>query len=337
MIRHYLRPTQGAKNTQNKPQFHKAFTIVELLVIIAVIVILAAITIVSYTAVTNNAKKQTVKTDAVSIAAELTKYKTENGVYPDQAAFNAMNKPSVESSFQYTYDSTNNTYCLTSSVDGVSVYITSGNSLTKEGGCAGHGVNGSPAVTNYAVNPSAETTVGWYSNNGTTFPRVLDTAIKRTGAQSMRSSGTSAGITLLTAYAPGASNGNGIDSPSQKGGTYTHSVYFRAGVDHVGRLGIAWRVGGTWSTVVYTSDVSGVVNQWTRVTQTFTMPDNVEYLRAIVNVLGAVSQPAGTPAWIDDYMLVEGSTMPGFADGSKANWLWSGTANNSTSYGPKLP
>ncbi|MGH7218211.1 MAG: type IV pilin protein [Candidatus Microsaccharimonas sp.] len=336
MIRHYLWPARGAKNTPKRPHFRKAFTIVELLVIIAVIVILAAITIVSYTAVTNNAKKQTVKTDAVSIAAELTKYKTDNGVYPDQAAFNAMNKPSVESSFQYTYDSTNNTYCLTSSVDGASVYITSGNSSTKEGGCEGHGLNGDPAVTNYAYNPGAEVNAGWFSNNGATYTRSIDTAVKRTGAQSMRMQGVSAGPTLLTMYGLGGNSGNGNVVPAPGAGTYTQSAYFRANVAHTGRLTVSWRVGGAWSTAASSETITGTSGQWTRVTQEFTLPDNVEFVRSGAYVVATASQPAGTPAWIDDFMLVRGTKMPGYADGSKANWLWTGTPNDSPSYGPAL-
>lgn len=336
MIRHYLRPASNAKNTQKRPQFHKAFTIVELLVIIVVIVILAAITIVSYTAVTDNAKKQTVKTDAVSIAAELTKYKTDNGVYPDQAAFDAMNKPSVESSFQYTYNSANNTYCLTSSVDGASVYITSGNSLAKEGGCEGHGINGDPAVTNFAYNPGAEANTGWFSNNGATYTRTVDTAVKRTGAQSMRMQPVSAGTTLLTMYALGGNSGNGNVVPAPSAGTYTQSAYFRANVAHTGRITVSWRVAGVWSTAESSDTITGTSGQWTRVTQTFTLPDNVEFVRSGAYVVASASQPANTPAWIDDFMFVRGTNMPGYADGSKAGWLWSGTPNDSTSYGPSL-
>lgn len=336
MIRHHLRRAYTAENIQKRPHFNKAFTIVELLVIIVVIVILAAITIVSYTAVTDNAKKQTVKTDALSVAAELSKYKAENGVYPDQAGFDALTKPSVESSFQYTYDATNNTYCLTSSVDGASVYVKSGNSLAKEGGCEGHGINGAPAVTNYAFNPGAEVNAGWFSNNGATYTRDVDTAVKRTGAQSIRMQPVSASTTLLTMYGLGGNSGNGNVVPAPGAGTYTQSAYFRANVAHTGRLTVSWRVGGTWSTAISSDTIAGTSGQWTRVTQQFTLPDNVEFVRAGAYVVASASQPAGTPAWIDDFMFVRGTKMPNYADGSKANWLWDGTPNNSISHGPEL-
>jgi Tfp pilus assembly protein PilE len=317
-------------------QTHRfGFTIVELLVIIVVIAILVSITVVSYTMITDNAKHKTVETDAQGIAVYLNKYKADHGSYP--ATLDLLDsKPKAESTFQYSYDATTNTYCVTASVTGASAYVQSGNSAAKEGGCPGHGVDGESAVTNLATNPSTEVNLGWSSNNGTTYPRVIDTAVKRSGAQSMKSYGTSAGTTLLSMYAPGASSGNGNVLPSVNAGTYTQSLYFRADVPHTGRIAVAWRVGGVWSSSVSSATITGTAGQWTRVTQTFTVPANVEFVRGAAYVVASSSQPASTPAWVDDYMLVEGDSTPEYADGSSANWLWTSTPNASTSYGPRL-
>ena len=311
------------------------FTIVELLVIIVVIAILASITIVSYSMITDNARHKTAETDAQGIAVYLNKYKAENGAYP--ASLDLLSStPKAESTFQYTYDAVNNTYCVTASVKGASAYVVSGNSVAKDGGCPGHGVNGEGPVTNIASNPSAEINIGWNSNNGSTYPRVIDTSVKRTGTQSVRSSGVSAGATLLSMYAPGASSGNGNALLSQDATTYTQSIYFKADVPHTGRIAVAWRVGGVWSSSVSSANITGTPGEWTRVIQTFAVPANVEFVRGAAYVTASSSQPAGTPAWVDDYMLVEGDSTPAYADGSSANWLWTGTPNASTSHGPAI-
>jgi len=57
------------------------FTIVELIIII-MITILVSMTIVSYAAVTENAKKQTVKMEAQAVATLIDKYKSEKGSHP---------------------------------------------------------------------------------------------------------------------------------------------------------------------------------------------------------------------------------------------------------------
>lgn len=312
----------------------RGFTIIEILVVIMVIAILTALTIVSYTAVTDQAKKQTVKTDAQAIAAQIGKYKADKGSYPTDLSTLPDNR-GISSTFQYTYDATAGSYCVTASVKGASAYIKSGSSLTQEGGCPGHGVKGEGPATNYAYNPGAEVNAGWLSNSGTAYPRVLDTSVKRSGAQSIKAAPTATNVTLLSLYAAGGSTGNGNVPPSQEAGTYTHSVYFKSDVAHYGKLGISWRVGGVWATTIYASNVTGTAGEWTRVSQTYTIPQNVEFVRSIINVYGTSSQPAGTPAWADDYIVEKGSESSGYADGSSENWLWSGAVNNSSSYGPK--
>lgn len=63
----------------------------------------------------------------------------------------------------------------------------------------------------------------------------------------------------------------------------------------------------------------------------------IAVLAAIVTVAyNAATTVAGMQYWIDDVMLVKGTEPANYADGNSAGWVWSGTANNSTSSGPAL-
>lgn len=103
-----------------------------------------------------------------------------------------------ESDVQYDYNATAVSFCFTVTANGVSANISSGNSTAKEGGCAGHGVNGIAPITNLFTNPSAElNTTGWATAlTGVTI--TPDTTEKHSGARSMRV------VTPGTAVAEGA-------------------------------------------------------------------------------------------------------------------------------------
>ena len=90
------------------------FTIVELLVVIIVIGILVTIAVVSYSVITENAKKQSVATDAQTMASNLAKYKSEHGAYPSNLA-SLTDAPQTNTTYQYAYNGTAGTYCLTAS------------------------------------------------------------------------------------------------------------------------------------------------------------------------------------------------------------------------------
>ena len=87
-----------------------AFTIIELLVVIAAIGILAAITIVSYRVVDDNSNQQAVRTDAQTIGSQLTKYKSENGSYP-QDIDGLSGAATIKATLQYSYSSSDDSYC----------------------------------------------------------------------------------------------------------------------------------------------------------------------------------------------------------------------------------
>ena len=96
---------------------NKAFTIVELLVVITVIGILATIAAVSYVGVSAKAKTAAVQSDLRNASQQIDMYKVENSQYPTSTSVLNDNKglklsPS-NSLLSYTYDDTANYYCLT--------------------------------------------------------------------------------------------------------------------------------------------------------------------------------------------------------------------------------
>ncbi len=193
--------------------------------------------------------------------------------------------------------------------------------------------NGSAEIiTNLATNPSAEGSGGWLSNNGAIYPVSYSTTVKRTGSRAIQSSNLGASTVLLSVYAPGAPDGNGIVVSS--GGNYMASVYVRAEVSAQARLGAQSRSGGVWSTVNYGEFVPVSANEWVRVSHTVDIPGNADRVRHILTVHALVSQPAGTKAYADDMMFTAGTTQWLFRQGGFNGWTWNGTAHASTSNGP---
>jgi len=122
-----------------KPRLNKdGFTIVELLIVIVVIGILAAITIVAYNGIQDRSKNAVIQSDLANAVKSLESYRFTTSTtekYPvDLATANLKN--STGTSYVYTYDSTNNTYCL-AAVNGVSSYVSkSASPAVQPGGCS---------------------------------------------------------------------------------------------------------------------------------------------------------------------------------------------------------
>lgn len=73
----------------------KAFTIVELLVVIVVIGILAAITVVSYSGITNRARIASLESDLANSSKLLKMFYVDNGVYPDTVSTDCVASPTT--------------------------------------------------------------------------------------------------------------------------------------------------------------------------------------------------------------------------------------------------
>lgn len=138
----------------------KAFTVVELLIVIVVIGILATLTIIAYRGVQDQAKVAVLKSDLTQIASKLETYKLKNAEqYPSSlAGASITGSPNVD--FQYTYNNVTNpaTFCITAvnlGLLGTGYYISNTNLTPTEGVCSGHTSN--PGFTNLIANSNAET------------------------------------------------------------------------------------------------------------------------------------------------------------------------------------
>lgn len=121
------------------------FTIIELLVVVFIIGIITAVTIVSYSSVTNKAKGTQVTAALKDISNYLASDYMTNETYPSSidSIINTANGVKVKDniSTEYSYDSSNNSYCLTAHAEGVDSfahYVTNDDTSPKSGGCTGH-------------------------------------------------------------------------------------------------------------------------------------------------------------------------------------------------------
>lgn len=314
------------------------FTIVELLIVIVIIGILATISIVAYNNVNDKARESSAQSSAKQLTTKLLAYEVENGSLPNELNDIGI-KDSGSTTYQYSVNNSSNpkTWCSTVTVGNKSSYTSNTQTSPKSGGCAGHGQGGVSAVTNLAVNPGAEGNTGW-QNSGANPTGAWSTTVSRSGNRSKESHNTTPGTGLLSLYALGGADGYGLPV-EQDSKVYAISLYFRSDVPHSGRISCNFRTqpDGTWGSATYSSYVSGSPGSWTRVTlSNCTAPAGADRMRVGASVIAASSQPANTSAWVDDLMVTEGTAFPEYADGSSPNWVWNGTANNSTSTGPAL-
>lgn len=304
------------------------FTIVELLVVIVVIGILATITIVSYSSITNNAKKQATASDAMTVASALNKYKADKGVYPpdiDTLKSAGYLNAGTQSTFQYRYTAATNSFCVTASVNGASSFVQSGTTAAKQGGCPGDGVNGQAPITNLATNPSAEAgtsgVMGYWSS-----------PVGRT------TGGAVSGSYIFTTTTNSTANGQGlihtITTSAKPNQAYSCSLSLRstpnATVNVSGRPATA--SDGYISEGLGGKNVA-LTSSWQTVVLSFTTPANTGILRIQYRLTSALS---GITLQSDAIMCTEGSTNYTFADGDSPNWLWNGAQDASSSTGPAL-
>ena len=181
----------------NKTKQLKAFTIVELLIVIVVIGILAAITIVSFGGITGQANVAAVKSDLDSNSRKLQLYYTQYGSYPTQ--FDANKCPSAPAA--------DTNYCIKLSGSNIlSNYAASNTNFTL-------GIsNGS---TCYQLTDTTSPTKICSSSNGYTAEQLLSTATwwidsaYSTNNQTITSLGT--GGSVLNARAGSTTNADSND------------------------------------------------------------------------------------------------------------------------------
>ena len=324
-------------------QKQKGFTIVELLIVIVVIGILAAISIVAFNGVQERARVAAITSDLSGAAKQLAVFEVDAGRYPATLA-ETNNGQGVKASdgttYQYTASSSGTTYCLTAT-KGVTSYKVSNDATTPaQGGCSGHGVGGVAAITNLASNPSVEVNAsGWSGSYGTggVANGVRTVTAGQSGSSIYRATFSTAPTSVTSSGFWLASN---AVTPAAGGKTYTATGYIRtswAGTSFNLNLvpyNSSWGYAGG---EVYGAAVTVPANTWTRLTATMpSAPAGTENMTIRLRANGGTVPAVSSTMDSDAMMLVEGSNTPNYADGSSPNWVWNGTASNSTSTGPPL-
>lgn len=323
----------GHRRTFSSQVKNRGFTIVELLIVIVVIAILAAIVIMAYTGIQNKAHAAAAQAASNSIAKLLTNSYTTNGIYPsDLSTINNGNPmPSTDGS-TYTYHpgSGNSSYCVTVTNGSNSYKVTDTATQPVAGGCPGDGVNGVAPITNYAADPDA-TAVGNFGQSGggpapSTASIATDqvhhgtTALKRT-ITGTGSSGTSAAVRIPT-----------HELKVLAGTTMSWSFWVystRAG--NISPYADGTKVSDGTYAGCGSAAVSVPANTWQKVTASCTPAIDMYPTQAGGYNLAV---QAGDYVWFDEYMVAAGNSLPNYADGNTASWLWNGSANNSSSTGP---
>lgn len=302
----------------------RAFTVVELLIVIVVIGILATLTVIAYSGVQDDARRASLQSDLSQSAKKLEEYKFKNAeTFPANlaAAQSAgLVKASGANTPTYTSYTTpvgaNTGYCLQNSINAINYYVTSGGSV-KEGICQ--------TLTNLIVNPSIEVnTTGWGGSN-VTVSRNTTTSYSGTASLAFQHTGA-------------VSNGYAQSSnyPASAGQVYRGSMYVR-------RTGATTTVEPWLIFLDGSSAVIGTVsggqsslpasNTWVRKSVNATAPAGTVSVRLWLGVL----QPGTSDIfYIDSAMVTLSATLFEYADGSSPNWNWTGTANASSSTGPAL-
>lgn len=297
----------------------RAFTIVELLIVIVIIGILAAITIVAYNGIQTRARGAAASS-ALTQASKKIAVAMNDGTlsaYPaNQAGFDALGISS--SGVSYQYKTTTTGYCITATAGNVSYKITEiGSPAT--GPCLGHAGGGVQTITNLVTNPSFENNITDWTTSSATLARTTSEYQSGTASASVVASTGSANYGLI-------SSNNVI--PAQIGETYTFSVWVKSAAGANLRIVADEYNGSTY--VAQGSQPFTTTGSWQRLTVSRTVSTGNQ-IRISVRMNG---DTVARTYYVDSAIVTVGSTIYNYADGSSSGWDWTGTANNSTSTGP---
>jgi prepilin-type N-terminal cleavage/methylation domain-containing protein len=317
------------------------FTIVELLIVIVIIGILAAITIVAYNGIQDRARVSSVSSALSQSAKKLKLYQVDNpDTYPAATGTNGLDNLAAlgitnTSDVTYQYSSSANTYCLTATNGTTSYKISNTTANPTVGGCAGHGVGGVAAITNLHRNPGATTTTGYGSWSGDSGNVNTNTAVAAGWSQSnsaFRSTWTTVASVNgdIQVY---VNNGPVLTA----GTTYTLRYRLVAGQNSTISAPALYSSAGVGTTLArsHTSDITLTAGVPVEIWLTF-QGDATALASGFRVNLNPRNKVAGHYYELSEAVIYAGARDPsiGFFWGNSTNWVWNGTANNSTSTGP---
>lgn len=300
------------------------FTIVELLIVIVVIAILAAITIVAYNGIQNRAKASAAQAAASQAAKKIALYAVENNdQYPA-----TLEQAGITDTTDLEYSGGGSIYCVTATKQNVS-YYQNNSSQPAAGACDGHAGNGVAAIRNLITNPSAETN----ANNCQVGPGGGTASLSRVTGAGNAVSGSAA---LRATWSVAATGEVVVQcySPVVAGRTYAAIVSARPSwVGAQMRLQFSWNGVSAWSA---SSSSALAQNTWGQRSHTATAPAGATGVSVQASFTAGTRPAVGDTLDADAFMLVESSSIPQYADGSTAGWVWEGTAHASISRGRPL-
>lgn len=323
------------------------FTIVELLIVIVVIAILAAISIVAYNGIQERARASAVSSALTQAHKKLLAYQVDfpNTFPADKTALESLGiKDSDSVTYQYTRTAGSpDTYCLTATTGPTSYKISSSATTPAQGGCAGRGQGGAPAITNLATNPSFEVAsgtvngqpglagIGGHPTNGSLVYQT--NAWANSGTYSVHIGPSTNGSVDTFAQIPVAWFNPAMQADAKVSVaaylriTQTSALAQDARARRI-QLVVNNSAGGT--TILQTNAAPNAVGTYL-VRGVLTVPSNFTSL-SFARLYNGYSDAA--VQW--DSLTVVAGDYPNLtpADGSSTNWIWNGTANASTSTGP---
>lgn len=142
----------------------KAFTIVELLIVVIVIGIVAAISFVAYANIDNQARLSVLKSELSQLKNALEFDQVQTGLYPESyEGFIEFSLDDVDVSYSTYNESTPPDYCLTATL-GEQSFMISRLQAPTEGVCFGHSLTA--PVISATVNSTSQITINWDDVDG---------------------------------------------------------------------------------------------------------------------------------------------------------------------------